>query len=175
MLYLIPAPAHRVALRFAHGVRRRWWFVRRPRLSGCRVLAFDAEGRVLLVRHSYGSEAWMPPGGGLQPGEDPIVAARRELREETGCTLQWAALIELAEEGLHGATNAVHIVAGDTFDPPIADGREIIEARFFAASDLPEPMPRRFRAQLPEWITAAIAARRRHAKVALSPLPAPTG
>ena len=81
MLYLIPAPAHRVVLRLAHRVRRRWWYVRRPRLSGCRVLAFDREGRVLLVRHSYGTGAWMPPGGGLQAGEDPLNAAQRELLE----------------------------------------------------------------------------------------------
>ena len=123
MLYLIPAPAHRVVLRLAHRVRRRWWYVRRPRLSGCRVLAFDREGRVLLVRHSYGTGAWMPPGGGLQAGEDPLNAAQRELLEETGCTLQWAAHIELAEEQLHGAGNSVHVIVGDTLDPPLADGR----------------------------------------------------
>ena len=164
MLYLIPKPAHRIVLRLAHGVRRRWWFVRRPQLAGCRVLAFDSEGRVLLVRHSYGNGAWMPPGGGLQKGENPLVAAQRELLEETGCTLQWAAHIELAEELLHGAGNAVHVVAGDTLDPPLADGREIIEARFFAVTDLPVPMPRLFRARLPEWITAAIAARPENAR-----------
>ena len=175
MLYLIPAPAHRVVLRLAHGVRRRWWFVLRPRLTGCRVLAFDVEGRVLLVRHSYGNGAWMPPGGGLQKGEDPLAAGQRELREETSCTLQWAAHIELAQELLHGAGNSVHVIAGDTLDPPIADGREIIEARFFAPDELPDPMPRLFRARLPEWITAAIAARPADlAERRPSPLPGPT-
>ena len=174
MLYLIPAPAHRVVLQIAHGVRRRWWFVRRPRLSGCRVLAFDMEGRVLLVRHSYGSGKWMPPGGGLQRGEDPLAAAERELLEETGCTLQWAAQIEFAEERLHGTGNFVHVIAGDTRDAPLADGREIIEARFFAATQLPEAMPRLFRARLPEWITAAIAARHQRAGGPPAPLPAPT-
>ena len=133
--------------------------MRRPRISGCRVLAFDNEGRVLLVRHSYGSGKWMPPGGGVQKGENPVLAAQRELLEETGCTLQWAAHIELSEELLHGAGNAVHVIVGDTLDPPLADGREIIEAGFFAPGDLPESMPRLFRARLPEWITAAIAAR----------------
>ena len=159
MLYLIPAPAHRIVLRLAHGLRRRWWFVRRPRLSGCRVLAFDVHGRVLLVRHSYGSGKWMPPGGGVGRGEDPIAAAQRELLEETGCILEWAAHIELSEEVLNGAGNAVHVIAGDTLDLPLADGREIVEAQFFAPTDLPDAMPRLFRARLPEWITAAIAAR----------------
>jgi len=175
MLYLIPAPAHRVVLRLAHGVRRRWWFVLRPRLTGCRVLAFDSEGRVLLVRHSYGSGKWMPPGGGLQRGEDPLAAAQRELLEEVGCTLQWAAHIELAEELLNGAGNSVHVIVGDTLDPAVADGREIIEARFFASHELPDPMPRMFCERLPEWITAATAARRQLALADPSPPPAPTG
>lgn len=60
------------------------WRLFRPRLDGVRVLAIDSTGRVLLVRHSYGTPRWMAPGGGLRPGEDPILAAGRELAEETG-------------------------------------------------------------------------------------------
>jgi len=51
------------------------------------VLPFVEPGRVLLVgqyRHLVGTFSWELPGGGAQPGEDPLAAAQRELREEGG-------------------------------------------------------------------------------------------
>lgn len=45
----------------------------------------DDHGRVLLAHWNEGRHAaWTLPGGGLEPGEDPERAARREVREETG-------------------------------------------------------------------------------------------
>jgi tagatose 6-phosphate kinase len=52
-----------------------------------RVVCLDAEGRILLQRWRdpvSGDELWEPPGGGVEEGEEPLPAARRELMEETG-------------------------------------------------------------------------------------------
>ena len=154
MLRLIPAPMHRQLLRIAHGVRKLWWRLCRPRSEGCRVLAFDAGGRLLLIRHSYGSGLWMPPGGGLGRREGAIASALRELREETACALEDAIEIAVAEEGLHGARNRVHVIAGRTGDAPRPDGREVIEARFFPVDALPALLPAHLRRDLPGWIAA---------------------
>jgi 8-oxo-dGTP diphosphatase len=52
------------------------------------VLLVDIEGRVLLqLRDAQAPVApnqWSLPGGGIEPGETPEEAARRELLEETG-------------------------------------------------------------------------------------------
>ncbi|MBF8188114.1 NUDIX domain-containing protein [Nonomuraea sp. K274] len=52
-----------------------------------RVICLDRDGRVLLMHwydHVSHADLWEPPGGGLDPGETALEAARRELTEETG-------------------------------------------------------------------------------------------
>lgn len=157
MLHLIPAPLHIAGLRVAHAVRLRWWRIVRPRVRGCRVLVLDAEERVLLIRHSYGSGEWMLPGGGLARREEPITGALRELGEETGCTLDPALPFGRIDEP--ASFYETHLVVGWTSDAPRADRREILEAAFFALEALPDRTARRLAARLPDWVTAAKAAR----------------
>lgn len=157
MLRLIPAPLHRAGLVLAHRLRQIWWRLRKPLLSGCRVLAFDDDGRVLLVRHSYGSGRWMLPGGGIGRGEDPLTAALRELREEVSCGLDQPRLFHRIDEPLAGTTNRVHLICGIAVGTPLPDGREIIEAVFHDPGALPTGMAAALEQGLAEWITAAKA------------------
>ncbi|MFK4874130.1 NUDIX hydrolase [Novosphingobium sp. ZW T3_23] len=48
------------------------------------LLTPDHEVLLILIRPPVGSAFWVMPGGGIEPGEDPADALRRELREELG-------------------------------------------------------------------------------------------
>jgi 8-oxo-dGTP pyrophosphatase MutT (NUDIX family) len=61
------------------------------------VVALDDQDRVLLVgqyRYTVDGYSWEIPEGGAPHGEDPLAAAQRELREETGFTARrWELLV----------------------------------------------------------------------------------
>ena len=62
----------------------------RDRRRSCAVLRGD---RILMVEQTSGGRSWWTlPGGGIEPGEDELETARRELKEETGLDathLEW--------------------------------------------------------------------------------------
>ncbi|MGH7881742.1 MAG: NUDIX domain-containing protein [Candidatus Dormibacteraceae bacterium] len=51
--------------------------------SAAGALFFDSQGHIMLVKPIY-KQSWEIPGGYLQPGESPLNACIREVREELG-------------------------------------------------------------------------------------------
>jgi ADP-ribose pyrophosphatase YjhB (NUDIX family) len=60
--------------------------LRRGLTLGVRGLVTDAEGRILLIEHTY-VHGWHMPGGGVERGEAAEEALGRELVEEAGIAL----------------------------------------------------------------------------------------
>ena len=137
MLRLIPAPAHRLALRIAYRLRGHWRRLVRPHTSGVCMVAVDAGGRVLLVRHSYGHRRWTLPSGGLKSGEDPAETARREFAEELGCDISDLRSVDTQVVNLMDAPDTVHFFRGHPSGEIRIDGREIVAAQWFAKDALP--------------------------------------
>jgi ADP-ribose pyrophosphatase YjhB (NUDIX family) len=135
----------------AHAVRHRWRRWRKTPIAGVSVIVTNLSGDVLLLKHSYGPAVWSLPGGGLGKGEDPLAAARREVREELGVELARIEPVGLLEEVLSGSPHTAHIFAAVCDQRPRPDGREVIEARFFPSHSLPEPLGTTTRARIAVW------------------------
>ena len=72
-------------LRFDDGAEVEHAVVQHP--GAVAIVALDERGRWLLVRQyraAVGRELLEIPAGTLEPGEEPLATAHRELREETG-------------------------------------------------------------------------------------------
>ena len=76
----------------------------------------DDDQRILLSHWIEGRRpAWTMPGGGLEPGEDPERAVKREVREETGYRAQVGELLGIHSRVIppgrripDGATEPLH-------------------------------------------------------------------
>ena len=49
---------------------------------------FVINGDATLLHWHHRVQAWLPPGGHIEPDEDPIQAVLREVKEETGLNVQ---------------------------------------------------------------------------------------
>jgi len=103
------------------------------------VLALDesqTEPRILLLRqyrHAAQQYLWELCAGRIDEGESELVAAKRELREETGYTARrWKRIFRYyASPGFVAETMAVYVARDLQPGPAQPEEDEIIEAKFF--------------------------------------------
>jgi ADP-ribose pyrophosphatase len=91
-------------------------------------------------RHAARQYLWELPAGKLDPGEDPLAGAQRELEEETGYRARkWKPLVEYyGSPGFLGESMKVFLAEGLTAGDAHPEDDEDIEFRLVKLSDVVE-------------------------------------
>lgn len=105
------------------------------------VIVRPTPNEMLLVhqyRHPLGRKSWEVVAGGMNPGETPVDAAARELREETGYRAQRVEWLWSAFTAPGFCEELMHFCVADGYEigEPEPDVDEEIELGIFTLDDL---------------------------------------
>lgn len=140
----MPTPDFILDLRSKIGTSPLW-------LPGVKVVLIH-DGRVLLVRRADNGR-WTVPAGILEPGEEPAIAAVREVHEETGvhCTVTRLVGVATTDQARYPNGDRAQyldiIMAADYVegDARVNDD-ENLEVGWFGLDELPDIPPKHARA-----------------------------
>jgi 8-oxo-dGTP pyrophosphatase MutT (NUDIX family) len=108
------------------------------RTPRARVLVWNEDNELLLVRNWAGTQQWGLPGGGIEGKERPVNAAKRELYEEIGVGMPLENFIHVAtlHQQYEAWIYAVTITSGAIPAKP-HNPWEITDIRWYSPENLP--------------------------------------
>ncbi|MFF3866924.1 NAD(+) diphosphatase [Micromonospora sp. NPDC001898] len=116
---------------------------------------------LLLVRHADGPpELWALVAGYVEAGESLEAAARREVGEEVGLTLDAISYFGSQPWAVSGPGVLLAGFTATAADPaaePVVDGKELTQARWFPVDALPAELPSAY--SISRWLVDHVAAR----------------
>ncbi|HYK98859.1 MAG TPA: NUDIX hydrolase [Candidatus Acidoferrales bacterium] len=107
---------------------------------GAAAVITDAQGRILLVHHTYGELNWEIPGGLGEDNESAETNAIREVREETGLAVAAERLVAVYFEPGRDFHHFVFACRRITRAEPTPSSPEISEVRWCDRTALPRPI-----------------------------------
>jgi 8-oxo-dGTP diphosphatase len=110
------------------------------RLVGAAAVVFDDNGRILLVRHTYGRLNWELPGGASEPGETFAETALRELREETGLVGRVERLAGIYYKQEDDSHHLVFRCMVENGSEPVPTSDEVSACAYWGTRELPRPI-----------------------------------
>ena len=123
-------------------IEERW--ARASRGMAAAAVILDEQGRVLLVKHSYGKLNWEIPGGAAERDEGPTETALREVLEETALVVTADRLTGVYYEPQGTGREALHFVFRchpvDSESVPQAGDAEITACGYWSINALPRPI-----------------------------------
>ncbi len=144
-----------------------------------RIMLIDERDRIFLLKTHFDPEVglpprWLTPGGAIDDGESTLEAAVRELREETGMTIDPKVLGEPVLEasgrwdwsdGLnyHTYTDTIYELKVQSFEPDTSgftqdELRDILEYRWWTVDEILESQESLAPHDLRDWLKERFSA-----------------
>lgn len=119
-------------------LNRLYWFLARPKTRGVKVVIFDHQNKILMVRLTYYPNTWTFVGGGVDSKETPENAAKRESKEEVGIELKDIDFVTKLKFNFENKKDTVFVYKATVENTNVTiDHTEVAEAVWFDLSELP--------------------------------------
>jgi 8-oxo-dGTP diphosphatase len=117
------------------------WFITRPKRQGVKCV-LESNGKILMIKRTFGTDKFVFPGGAIYVGESPEVAAKREIQEDLGIKLDQIKALGSFEQIVHHRNETLHCFSAQAQSKALSvDQNKIHSICWFDRKNLPELTP----------------------------------
>lgn len=143
-----------VLIKLTYQILKIYWFLVRPVTLGVRILLIK-DTQVLLVKHTYQDE-WYLPGGGVKRGETLEGAIRREAQEECGAQINQIEFLGIYSNFVEYKNDHVSLFHSRDFTLTEKADHEIEQVSFFSPEQLPQNLSSGSRRKIEAYLNQSL-------------------